>query len=379
MATLRAFSILAILVVAAAAQAEETASSNQGEDLRPEFPLIVRIDDRALEPLRSKDVRHEAPVDRTVLGTRAIGRSWTTGAIDVQMMPERDDASFAIRFRGRSQTQSTGHNGPALIYNRTFTDFDCARCVVFEPRTGFVAGPTVIRSKTTLVYDGFASSRKGLGRRIIARIAQRRAGESHAQALAIAQRDNEAAILQNFDKRLDEQMVAINRQLDIARYVNALFGPKSKPHLAARTCQDCLLIGIGNEKSPRRLVTFPPEREKPAPIELWVHSSMLGTRMARLATIMDRFDSTLLPAASRFEVLQLILGNGQTQAPIDVEFHRGWMVIGFQNEAPDPGTLAIVMAVDYAARRLPPPVADPSTRVAATESGPMQPAPSVGR
>src|SRR5688500_7218968 len=79
----------------------------------PEFPLVVRIDDSALDRLREKDIRKEGRVDRVILGTRAIGTSWTTGAIDVEMIPDRDDASFTIRFLGKTQTKTTGYNGPA--------------------------------------------------------------------------------------------------------------------------------------------------------------------------------------------------------------------------------------------------------------------------
>ena len=375
MATLRALILVSLLAPLQTVFAEPGESSAAP----PEFPLVVRIDDQALDPLRAKEILHEGAVDRVVLGTRAVGRSWTTGTVDVEMTPGRDDASFTIRFRGRAQTQTTGRNGPALIYSRTFTDFECARRVVIEPRIGLVVGPTIIKSQTSLVYDGFASSRGGLGKRLVARVAQRRAGESYDQARAIAQRDNEAAIRKAFDKRLDNKLVAINRRLDIARYVNALFGPNSKPHLATRSCQDCILIGIGNEESPRRLVTLPPQREKTTPIELWVHSSLLGERMARLATIMDRVDSKLLPAASRFQVLQLMLGSGQMQQPFDVGYQDGWLVIGLQNEIPEPGTLALLMAVEYAARRLPAVPVASIARIAAAEPVTPPPGSSGGR
>ena len=47
----------------------------------PEFPLVVRIDNSALDPLREKDISRQGTVDRIVLGTRAIGTSWTTGVL----------------------------------------------------------------------------------------------------------------------------------------------------------------------------------------------------------------------------------------------------------------------------------------------------------
>lgn len=321
-------------------------SASKSAATAPEFPLVVRIDNSALDPLREKDINRQGTVDRIVLGTRAIGTSWTTGAIDVEMIPDRDDASFTIRFLGKTQTKTTGSNGPALIYSRTFTDFECARRVVFDPRIGMVAGPCVSRARTTLVYDGFGSSGGALGRRLVARVAERRAGESFEQARAIAQRDNEAEVHQAFEKRLDEQLAGINRRLDVARYVNALFGPMSKPRLATRSSQNSILIGIGNEQSPERLVTYPPEREKPAPIEVWVHNSMLGQRLSGLAAIVEKIDDRVLPSAAQMQVLQVMFGappedpTQKVENQFDVGFKQGWFVIGMKNDSVTPAPVA---------------------------------------
>ncbi len=326
----------------------------------PEFPLVVRIDNSALDPLREKDISRQGTVDRIVLGTRAIGTSWTTGAIDVEMIPDRDDASFTIRFLGKTQTKTTGSNGPALIYSRTFTDFECARRVVFDPRIGMVAGPCVSRARTSLVYDGFDSSGGPLGRRLVARVAQRRAGESFEQVRAIALRDNEAEVHQAFEKRLDEQLAGINRRLDVARYVNALFGPMSKPRLATRSSQNSILIGIGNEQSPERLVTYPPEREKPAPIEVWVHSSMIGQRLGGLAAIAEKIDDRVLPSAAQMQVLQLMFGappedpTQKVENQFDVGFKQGWFVIGLKNDSATPAPVATAVTPSSA-----PPAGEP--------------------
>ena len=365
MAMLRPLVFLALLVPLAAAARAQDVPAPVTAALRPEFPLIVRIDDKALDPLRDKDILHQGSVDRMILGTRAIGASSTRGAIDVEMIPERDDASFTITFRGQTQTRTTGYNGPALIYSRTITDFECARRVVFEPRVGLVAGPTQLNSRTNLLYDGFGSSGGRLGRRIVARVAERRANESHEAARAIAARDNDAEIRAAFDRRLDAKLAGINRQLNIARYVNALFGPASKPHLATRSCKDCILVGIGNEESPQRLVTFPPEREKPAPIELWIHTSLLGERMARVATILDRIENKVLPVAAQLEVLQVIVGPSQVaERAFDIGFREGWVVIGLQNDVPPPTVAALIMVVDFASRRTATMPSAPEARVA---------------
>jgi len=329
MATLRAllvFGLLTFFVPCAKAQEKPTLSGSSATGTaKPEFPLMVRIDDKALDPLREKNIQHRGRVDRIILGTRAIGTSSTTGAINVEIIPDRDDASFTIRCHGQTQTQTSGNNGPAIIRSRTFTEFECARRVVFDPRTGLVAGPTTMDARTTLVYDGFDTNR-GLGRRLITRVAERRANQQYELVRVIVQRDNMAEVRQAFDKHLDQQLASINAQLDIPRYVNLLFGPTSNLHLATHSCKDCILVGIGKGESPSRLVTQLPERTKSAPIEIWVHNSLFGESMVGLAAILEKIEDRILPAATKLQVVQLMLGPAQVRSRSSTSTSRkaGW-------------------------------------------------------
>ena len=140
----------------------------------PAYPLVIRIDHSALDPLEAREINHHGPVDSVVLGTHAVGESHTQGAISVLMIPDRNDASFDLSFQGRTHVSTVGANGPALICSHTDTDFVCTRQVSFHPRQGFVAVASTVVADTQLVYDGFGSSRGRLGRRLIGRVAERR-------------------------------------------------------------------------------------------------------------------------------------------------------------------------------------------------------------
>src|SRR4051794_18686467 len=82
----------------------------------PHSPLIVRIDESVLQPLQSQEINHVGRVDRVILGTRAIGDSHTTGKIDVDQVPGRDDGAFTVKFTGHTTSRTVGYNGPARIY-----------------------------------------------------------------------------------------------------------------------------------------------------------------------------------------------------------------------------------------------------------------------
>lgn len=307
----------------------------------PAFPLVVRIDNKALDPLREKDIKHQGSVDRVILGTHAVGSSWTSGGVNVKIIPKQNDASIIIRFHGNTHTKTTGYNGPALVYSHTDTEFECARQVVFDPRIGLVAGKPTVDARTTLAYDGFDANRR-LGRRLISRVARQRAEEQLEQARAIAHQQNKAEVCQAFEKRLDTQLASINRRLDIARYVNALFGPSSKPNLVASSCQDCILVGIGKQSNSSKLSDILPERKVPFPIEIWVHSSMLGEQVAGMATLAEKFENYVMPAAQQLQVLQIVMGASPSpERAFEVTFQQGWFAIGLQNE-PAVSTVAVL-------------------------------------
>ena len=226
----------------------------------PAYPLVIRIDHSALAPLEAREINHRGRVDTVVLGTHAVGESHTRGAISVLMIPDRNDASFDLRFQGRTHVSTVGTNGPALIYSHTDTDFVCTRQISFHPRQGFVAVASTVVADTQLVYDGFGSSRGRLGRRLISRVAERRAGESQEEARQIAARDTEHKLLQAFDKRLNAQLTTMNQSMNVARYVNLFMGEASAMQLSARSSKDCIYVGVGHKGSPARLTAIPPRR-----------------------------------------------------------------------------------------------------------------------
>jgi hypothetical protein len=314
----------------------QTADAPQREELSPAarttdppaYPLVMRIDHTALELLAANKINERSPVDRVVLGTRAVGESHTLGAISSLMVPDRNDASFDIIFQGRTHTTTVGTNGPALIYSHTDTDFVCTRQITFHARQGFVAAACKVVAKTNVVYDGFGSSRGRLGHRLIARIAKRRAGQSREQVRQIAARINEDELLQGFDKLLNPQLAAMNQKMNLVRYVNIFMG-EVPVQLAAKSSKDCIYIGIGYEGSAARLTTIPPRREAVAPIEIWVYRTILGEPVAKLIRVVE---NTVLPQPFRSQILAaLAINDAETAGIRDLAVYDDWFVLGLQN------------------------------------------------
>jgi hypothetical protein len=295
----------------------------------PAYPLVIRIDHTALELLSASDIDEWGCVDRVILGTHTVGSSHTQGSISGLMVPDRNDASFDIIFQGRTHSSTVGTNGPALIWSHTDTDFICTRPITFHARRGFVAAACTIVANTNVVYDSFGSSRGRLGRQLIRRVAKRRACESREQVRQIAACINEDGLLQGFDKILNPQLAAMNQKMNLVRYVNLFMG-EVPVQLAAKSSKDCIHIGIGHVENAARLTTIPPDRKAVAPIEIWVHRTILGEPVAKLVQLVE---NTVLQQTLRSQILAaLAINEAETAGIRDIAIYDDWFVLGLQNE-----------------------------------------------
>ena len=167
-----------------------------------------------------------------------------------------------------------------------------------------------------------------------------RSVNGHGQsARQIAARDNEHELLSAFDKRVNTQLAAMNQKLNIVLYKNLFVGEGPTVQLAARSSKDCIHIGIGKEGSPARLTIIPPRRDLLAPIEIWVHSTILGEQVTKLLTLVE--NNIVLPQTSRVEILRaLLIPPAESERLIDIAVHDGWMVFGLHNDTAESTTTA---------------------------------------
>lgn len=180
------------------------------------------------------------------------------------------------------------------------------------------------------MYDGFDSSRGPLGRRLIRWIAKRRASESQEQVRRIAARINESELLQGFDKLLNPQLVAVNQKWNLAHYVNLFMG-EAPVRLAAKSSKECICIGVGQEGSAARPITDLPRRDSAAPVEVWVHRTILGEPVAKIVEVLG---NAILPQPLQSKILAALAINAAETANIrDIAVHDDWFVLGLQNVA----------------------------------------------
>lgn len=306
------------------------------------FPLVLRIDKSALTRYSDSDIDRTGEIDKMVLGSHCTGSSRTTGTIRAQLLPDSQEAAFDLYFRGRTVSTTKGVQEPGVVWSRTFTDFTSKRRIIFEPRKGFVVvGENDIETETKLVFDGFGATRN-LGRRLITRITERKSHQLAEQARRIADRDNKKEVAESFTKESDQQVQAANQGLDLVRYVNGFLGDQKNLQLHAKSTQDFIYIGIGPEgEKYAPMAEMPKGRGKAAPMEIWVHTSILSGPVAAALKLITPDVPIPLPAQAKI-ISALALPITGTQKPMVVDFYNGWLVLGL----PDDGKQAPPGAVD---------------------------------
>ena len=300
------------------------------------FPLVLRIDKTALTRYSDSDVDRTGKVDKMVLGTHCVGDSRTTGTIRAELLPDSREAAFDIYFRGRTVSNTKGVQEPGVVWSRTITDFVSKRRIIFDPRKGFVVvGENETTGDTKLVYDRFGSTRN-FGHRLITRITEKKSYQIFEPARLIADRDNKQEVAETFSKEVEQQVKAANEGLDLVRYVNGFLGDQKTLQLHAKSTKDFIYVGIGPEgEKYSPMAEMPASRGKPAPMEIWVHASILSEPVAAVLKFIT--PDMPIPLLAQTKIISaLALPISGSQSAMEVDFHDGWLVLGL----PDDGAKA---------------------------------------
>ena len=271
---------LAICFSSVVCSAHEAAS-------KPDHLVVLRVSESMLNSLLdSKDVERDANVQEVILGTTVYGRSHTTGKPTIKLIESPDRAMFEIKLEGQTVCQNTGYNGPAIIYSRSVTNFTATRLVAFEPGKGFYGAPTKVTAATKTAIQGFDSNRGGLIGRIVRRRAASIEASQHAQVEQLASQRAQARIQAIFDKRSNERLARLNEVADVRSLATATghSAAIADTKYVCCTTKNYFQIATGFSDSDTGPMVQLPEHDgassKNAPIEVWVHQSLVGEKIA---------------------------------------------------------------------------------------------------
>lgn len=250
-----------------------------------EHPIVLRISSEVLNSfVDSKEVERQLTVQDVILGTSVYGTAHVHGTPAVKLTDSPDKAKFWITLNGTVSSTTTGYNGPAIIHSRSVTNFSATRLVTFEPGKGFTGAPTEVSASTRTTVDGIDSTRGGLIGRIVRRRASKIEAGQHGQVEEIVRQRIAKRVQTAFDKQSDQRLAQMNETIDLRQLAQAGRVPVRGKEVNWFCCTTPRYLQIASQAgasgTPLELPLHHPENPQSAPVEIWMHDSLIAPRIA---------------------------------------------------------------------------------------------------
>ncbi len=189
-----------------AQQAPELVRAIQERYGRPNF--FGRVSGRIVGAGIAEPVDDTGPVVDCILGTSIYGTARTIGQTTAGVTSNENIAAIGTLFSGVAHSQTTGYHRPVVICSTSVTNL-CAQKMLFLDINGLSSCPATSQAQTdTCIHDIQSES----GRRLVERIAWKRAGRQKEQAEWIASRHAEQRLNARVDDQAAEQLNRANQQ-----------------------------------------------------------------------------------------------------------------------------------------------------------------------
>jgi len=172
--------------------------------------LKVTVQESLVNRLASRPVAEMADVDQVIVGSRAVGWSYTTGLVSLDFVDSPHSALIRLNLAGAIQSSAYTKEGPVTAYTSSNGNFAAGRNVEANVGNLSISKPTA----TANVYSNF------LGTNcipLVTRIAQQRFSERQWRAEEVASGLARDQVLEQFSEESDVALLAGVEQLEQAR------------------------------------------------------------------------------------------------------------------------------------------------------------------
>jgi len=208
-----------------------------------------------------------------ILGTDIYGTAHTVGQTTVALLPDANFGVFDTLFRGTTQSDNVGYNGPVTIFSASNTSL-AARKRIWIGVEGIASYPGLSQAETQISICDIRSRK---GRAFVERIAWKKAAKQQGAAEYIASRHAEDRLNQRIDQQAAEALDRANRA-----YVEKFRQPFSERKLFPQLVQFstnqraialvALQAGEGKLAAPGQ----PPAVVEGADVSLRIHESLVN-------------------------------------------------------------------------------------------------------
>ena len=151
-----------------------------------------------------------APIDDVILGTVIHGTGRTVGQTKAALTPNPAFATFDALLDAVNYSNNVGRNGPVCIYSTGQTCLNADKRLWLD-ETGLHAHPAQAAAQTHTTINNIVSIK---GRKLVERIAWRRAGKQLGEAEAIASQHAASRLGARVDAQADPSIQKANEQFE---------------------------------------------------------------------------------------------------------------------------------------------------------------------
>jgi len=284
--------------LSAARQAPELVRAVQDRYVRPN--LLAEISEEVLGAGIAEKVDDITPVRDCILGTDIHGTAHTVGQIHLELSPHGQFGVLDAIFLGHATSENVGFNGPVTIFSTGSTGL-AARKRIWIDAEGIASHPATSNARTSVAIHDIRSHN---GRRMIERMAWKRAMKQLSLAQAIASRHAEERLNRRIDAQAAESLEKANRG-----YIDKFQRPFTERKLfpqdlrfstdARRLLVTALQAGGGKLAAPGD----PPPVPAEADMTLRIHESMINNlafdALAGRTVYEEKLQSSVVEALGR--------------------------------------------------------------------------------
>lgn len=238
--------------------------------------LLIQASADLVAAAIARPLDQQEPVRDVILGTDIYGTGHTKGNLEVKLVPDAKRAAFDIILLGTTASETVGYKGPAQIYSTGTTGIGARKRFRLDTE-GLAAEPSAANAKTRNRINCIQTTR---GRRLVQRIAWKRALRQESTAEYIASRHAEQRVNQRLNREAAEMVNRANASA--GKYRNYLRQCRMFPRRLDFSTTDKALHGVGllADGSQLGAPNKPPQLVEPYDLAIHVHESMINNLAA---------------------------------------------------------------------------------------------------
>jgi len=208
-----------------------------------------------------------------ILGTSVSSTAHTVGKTSVSLSPDPNMGVIDTLFFGTTASDSVGYHGPVTIFSSATTNLAaCKRIWIHDG--GLSSYAAVSNAETSICIHDIQSNK---GRRLVERMAWRRAGKQQGRAECIASRHAEQRLNERVDQQAAEPLDRANKQY-VEKYQRPFTERKLFPELLRFSTTERALCVLGLQAGGSKLAApgLPPPVVDGADMTLRLHESAIN-------------------------------------------------------------------------------------------------------